>query len=152
MDTYPTSSVYDVGAALTSLAVGEAIVTVLSPEGVPTAVAWTRLYPPESRMAPASPQTIRELLVGSQLQGRYAHEVDPESAYERRTERMREAAERPGTERDTERSEAATRGWGARSGDQTDQLMEFGKVAMRFMRTPTGRQIQRSLFGVLRRR
>ena len=94
-------------------------------------------------MAPASPQTIRELLVGSQLQGRYAHEVDPESAYERLTERMREAAER---------SEAATRGWGARTGDQTDQLMEFGKVAMRFMRTPTGRQIQRSLFGVLRRR
>jgi hypothetical protein len=63
-----------------------------------------------------------------------------------------EAAERPGTERDAERSEAATRGGGARSGEQTDQLIEYGKVAMRFMRTPTGRQIQRSLFGVLRRR
>ncbi len=55
-------------------------------------------------------------------------------------------------EREAERVEAATPGPGARGGDQGAQLMEYGKVGTRFMRTPTGRQIQRSLFGVPRRR
>jgi DNA helicase HerA-like ATPase len=168
-DTFPASTLYDVATALTSLAAGEALVTVLSPRGVPAPVAWTRLYPPESMMAPASPQTIRELLVGSRLQGNYAHEVDPESAYELLAERMREA-EGPAA-RPAEADEAATaaagragrgagragrgaarRGRAPGDGDQTEQLMEFGKAAMRFMRTPAGRQVQRSLLGVLRRR
>jgi uncharacterized protein len=45
VQTYPMTEVYDLASALTSLGVGEAVVTVLSPNGVPTPVAWTRLYP-----------------------------------------------------------------------------------------------------------
>ena len=82
---------YDLASALTSLGVGEAVVTVLSPDGVPTPVAWTRLYPPESRMAPADPATIQAAVAGSAIHGRYAPLVDPDSAYERLTARLQQA-------------------------------------------------------------
>ncbi len=49
--TYPKTDVYDLASALTSLGIGEAVVTVLSERGAPTPVAWTRLRSPRSLMA-----------------------------------------------------------------------------------------------------
>ena len=49
--TYPKTDVYDLASALTSLGIGEAVVTVLSESGAPTPVAWTRLRAPRSLMA-----------------------------------------------------------------------------------------------------
>jgi hypothetical protein len=61
--TFPKSNVYaDLGELLTTLGIGEAVVTILSENGAPTPVAWTRLRPPSSLMAqlaparPSSPQ------------------------------------------------------------------------------------------------
>ena len=51
--TFPMTDHYDVERTITSLGIGEAFVTVLSPKGVPTPLAATRLVPPDSRMAPA---------------------------------------------------------------------------------------------------
>ena len=48
--TFPKSEHYDVGETLTSLGIGEALVTVLTPKGVPTPLAATRLVPPDSLM------------------------------------------------------------------------------------------------------
>ena len=50
--TFPVTTHYDVEQTITSLGIGEALVTVLSPKGVPTPLAATRLVPPDSRMAP----------------------------------------------------------------------------------------------------
>ena len=49
--TYPKTDVYDLASALTSLGIGEAVVTVFSERGAPTPVAWTRLRSPRSLMA-----------------------------------------------------------------------------------------------------
>ena len=46
--TFPTTTHYDVEKTITSLGTGEALVTVLSPRGVPTPLAATRLLPPDS--------------------------------------------------------------------------------------------------------
>ncbi len=51
--TFPMTDHYDVERTITSLGIGEAFVTVLSPKGVPTPLAATRLVPPDSRMSPA---------------------------------------------------------------------------------------------------
>ncbi len=56
--TYPTSKVYDLASALTSLETGEAIVTVLSETGAPTPVAWTRIRAPRSLMGPADDAAV----------------------------------------------------------------------------------------------
>jgi hypothetical protein len=136
--------------------VGEAVVTVLSPDGVPTPVAWTRLYPPESRMAPADPATIQAAVAGSAIHGRYAQQVDPDSAYERLTARLQQAeADRPVPPKPAPRApepEPARRSPAPESGVDSHDLIQVGKMALRFMNTPAGREIQRSIFGVLRKR
>ena len=50
--TFPMTEFYDVERTITSLGIGEAFVTVLSPKGVPTPLAATRLLAPDSLMAP----------------------------------------------------------------------------------------------------
>ena len=50
--TFPMTEFYDVEKTITSLGTGEALVTVLSPRGVPTPLAATRLLAPDSLMAP----------------------------------------------------------------------------------------------------
>ena len=150
VQTYPMTEVYDLASALTSLGVGEAVVTVLSPTGVPTPVAWTRLYPPQSRMAPADPATLERVIAGSAVHGRYAQVVDPESADERLTAKLQQAeADKPIPPPAPER---APRAPAPQGGVDTHDLIQRGKMALRFMNTPAGREIQRSIFGVLRKR
>ncbi|MGX7827270.1 helicase HerA-like domain-containing protein [Actinokineospora sp. 24-640] len=81
--TYPATEHYDLGAALTSLGTGEAVVTVLSETGVPTPVAWTRLRAPRSLMGTIGDDAIRAAAASSPLHAKYAETIDRESAYER---------------------------------------------------------------------
>jgi len=90
--TFPTSQIYDLQSALTSLATGEAIVTVLSETGAPTPVAWTRMRAPRSLMAPADSSAVLAAVTGSPLQRKYGQPVDRESAYELLTGRLRGSA------------------------------------------------------------
>jgi DNA helicase HerA-like ATPase len=93
--TFPTSDFYDVEKLLTSLAIGEAAVTVLSPRGVPTPLAATRLAAPDSSMNPLSDADFAARVAGGALTAKYGMPVDRDSAYERLTSRLareREAA------------------------------------------------------------
>ena len=72
--TYPKTDVYDLASALTSLGIGEAIVTVLSERGAPTPVAWTRLRSPRSLMAAIGDDAIGTAAKASPLQ---RHTVRP---------------------------------------------------------------------------
>ncbi len=94
--TFPVTDHYDVERTITSLGIGEALVTVLSPKGVPTPLAATRLIPPDSRMAPLTDPELAQLIAASQLNARYGAAVDRESAHEIITARLaaaRQAAE-----------------------------------------------------------
>jgi DNA helicase HerA-like ATPase len=81
--TYPKTDVYDLASALTSLGIGEAVVTVLSERGAPTPVAWTRLRSPRSLMAAIGDDAIGTAAKSSPLQATYGQTVDRESAYEK---------------------------------------------------------------------
>jgi DNA helicase HerA-like ATPase len=80
--TFPMTEHFDVASTLTSLGIGEALVTVLSPRGVPTALAPTLLVPPDSLMAPMPPELLRHHITSSGLYQLYAQPVDRESAHE----------------------------------------------------------------------
>jgi DNA helicase HerA-like ATPase len=86
--TFPVTEHYDVERTITSLGIGEALVTVLSPKGVPTPLAATRLIPPDSRMAPLTEPELTQLVAASQLNQRYGTAVDRESAHEIITARL----------------------------------------------------------------
>jgi DNA helicase HerA-like ATPase len=80
--TFPMTDFYDVEATLTSLGIGEALATGLSPKGVPTPLAATLVLPPDSLMAPMPAEQARQAIAGSLLATKYAKAVDRESAHE----------------------------------------------------------------------
>jgi uncharacterized protein len=80
--TFPVTEHYDVEKTITSLGIGEALVTVLSPRGVPTPLAATRLIPPDSQMAPLPPADAQARIAASLLATKYATAIDRESAHE----------------------------------------------------------------------
>jgi DNA helicase HerA-like ATPase len=82
VSTFPKSG-YDLEELLTTLGIGEAVITVLSETGAPTPVAWTRLRAPQSLMAPAPADALSAAVAASPLQAEYGQELDRESAYER---------------------------------------------------------------------
>jgi hypothetical protein len=86
--TFPMTDFYDVERTITSLGTGEALVTVLSPKGVPTPLAATRLQAPDSLMAPIDEVQFRGRIAMSPFQAKYGATVDRDSAHERITARM----------------------------------------------------------------
>jgi DNA helicase HerA-like ATPase len=80
--TFPMTEHYDVEEALTSLGIGEALVTVLEPDGTPSPLAWTRIVPPDSRMAPADEDVLARLVAESPLRVKTFTAPDRESAAE----------------------------------------------------------------------
>jgi uncharacterized protein len=170
--TFPHSG-YDLEELLTTLATGEAVVTVLSEEGAPTPVAWTRLYAPRSSMEPLAPDALAALARGSALAPRYATAVDRESAREllaARTERAereqleraeRDRAERERAERDRadaaddrERERARRRAEADRPRSRTTSRSGGDSALDAFLRSAgsaLGREITRTVLGTRRR-
>ena len=89
--TFPMTDFYNVEEMLTSLGIGEAAITVLSPRGIPTPLAATRLIAPDSSMEPMSETDFAARVAASPLQAKYGTEVDRDSAYERITTRLANA-------------------------------------------------------------
>src|SRR5215212_1183609 len=86
--TFPVTTHYDVERAITSLGTGEALVTVLSPRGVPTPLAATRLLPPDSLMAALPDADVQARIAASAFSTKYGRTVDRESAHEMITARL----------------------------------------------------------------
>jgi uncharacterized protein len=89
--TFPTTTHYDVEKTITSLGIGEALVTVLSPKGVPTPLAATRLLPPDSLMAALPDADLQTRIAASPFRAKYGQTIDRQSAYEIITGRIEAA-------------------------------------------------------------
>lgn len=87
-ENYPISEYYDTAEVLTSLGIGEALITALDEKGRPTPLAATMLRAPMSRMDILNDQELEELLNNSQLSQKYNEIVDRESAYEILTKKI----------------------------------------------------------------
>ncbi|TSD99969.1 DUF853 family protein [Skermania sp. ID1734] len=141
--TYPKTKVYDLEEALTSLGIGEAIVTVLSETGAPTPVAWTRLRPPRSLMDTIGEDAIRVAARSSDLQAKYGQTIDRESAYERLSAKVAQAPVEQEPQRRTPVAEETA----------AERIMRNPAVKsfLRSAASAAGREITRSLFGTRRR-
>ena len=91
--TFPKTPHYEIESTLTSLGIGEALVTVLAPNGTPTMPFAVRMIPPATRMGPLTADELSAALARSAQVKEYATAVDPESARELLLARM--AAEAP---------------------------------------------------------
>lgn len=81
-ENFPLSPFYMTDETLTSLGIGEALVTALNEKGIPTPLAATMLRAPMSRMDILSGQEIASINDSSELVRKYERVIDRESAYE----------------------------------------------------------------------
>lgn len=81
-ENYPISKFYDTKEVLTSLGIGEALISTLDEKGRPTPLAATMLRAPMSRMDILTPAELKELTGSSMLASKYNTTIDRESAYE----------------------------------------------------------------------
>lgn len=93
-DNYPSSEFYKTDEVLTSLGIGEVLVTTLNEKGIPTPLAVTMLRAPQSRMGILSNDEIEELISKSNLVKKYAVTIDADSAYEMLSKKIDDAVAR----------------------------------------------------------
>jgi hypothetical protein len=78
----------DIETAITELAVGEALVSLLDEKGRPSVSERVFVIPPASRIGPISDDERKALIAGSLVAGVYEKKVDRESAYEKLSARV----------------------------------------------------------------
>jgi hypothetical protein len=161
----------DIEAAITELAVGEALVSFLDAKGRPCETERVYVLPPGSQIGPITPQQRQGLLQGSLVAGVYEKVVDRESAHE--LLRAHAQAQQP-ADRDPETGVTRPRVPGATNqgqgqetgsgnvlnellfgrtgprGGQYDGLVQtVAKTAVRTVGSSLGRQLVRGLLGSL---
>lgn len=81
-ENYPISTFYKTDETLTSMGIGEALVTALNEKGIPTPLAHVLLRPPVSRMDILSESEIQNMVSKSPLVRKYNVDLDRDSAFE----------------------------------------------------------------------
>jgi uncharacterized protein len=130
-ETFRANPGVDVATAITELKVGEALVSMLQPDGSPEPVERTLVKPPRSRVGPITPQERQQLRALSPLGAKYDTPVNRESAYEKLTAKAQAAAAAPPPE-------AAPASGKAEPPSTWDKMMQS---AARAASTSIGRQV-----------
>ncbi|MBN9203201.1 helicase HerA-like C-terminal domain-containing protein [Methylibium petroleiphilum] len=156
----------DIATAITELAVGEALVSLLDEKGRPGITQRVFVIPPGSQIGPITPQQRQALIAGSLVAGVYEKVVDRESAYEKlkgRGAATAEAADALKANRGAGGAAPAQDGGGMlgglgdilfgstgpRGGKREGLAESMAKSAVRTMGTTVGREIIRGVLGSL---
>ncbi|GGB36837.1 hypothetical protein GCM10011380_27810 [Sphingomonas metalli] len=91
-ETFRANPGVDVATAITELKVGEALVSLLQPDGSPSPVERTLIKPPQSRVGPVTPDERKVLVQTDAIGDKYDHAIDRESAEEILAAKTNEAA------------------------------------------------------------
>ncbi len=133
---YPLTDFYDTEALITSLGIGDALVTALSEKGTPTPLAHTMLRAPSTRMDVLSPLEIDGLVSRSQLMAKYDRVIDGESAHEILERRMEDTRNTPVPEAPKPKT-------------PTSRRSSSGEIMQRQVANTVVRELTRGLMGVL---
>lgn len=140
---------FDTERTLQELATGEALVSVLDENGVPTVVQRAGILPPRSSMNAADPSAIEAAIKSSPLYEKYSVTVDRESAYEmlaaiceKEAEEKKKAEEEEAREKEQKQKEKEKeKARKARSRRQSPVEKAVNSAA-----TSIGRELGRSIF------
>ncbi|MBQ7923110.1 MAG: DUF853 family protein [Clostridia bacterium] len=80
--SFRENEAFDTAEAIQALGVGEALVSVLDPDGIPSIVQKANILPPKSSMKAVNAVLLQSAVLASPLRDKYAEEEDRESAYE----------------------------------------------------------------------
>lgn len=152
--TFRANPKMNVETALTELAVGEALVSVLDEQGKPTMVERVWIFPPASQMGPASAESVQKAIQSSVLYGHYEKSVDRESAYERLAQKSEKMPPPTSPQMAPASSIPATMatllgGLGKTSRSRQGPVEAMAMSAARAIGSQVGRQIIRGVLGSL---
>ncbi len=150
-ENFPNSPFYKTDELLTQMGMGEALVTVLNEKGMPTALSYSLLVSPRSRMDILSEQEIDELVSKSKLAPRYNKIVDPESAFEilsRKMEQVQQQEELVKAQKEAEKMERTTSSSRNRQEKSTLEAILSSPAAKQIGRTASNALV-RGLLGAL---
>jgi uncharacterized protein len=91
-DTFRVNPAIDVGSAITELKIGEALVSLLQPDGAPEPVQRVLIKPPSTRVGPLTPQERQVIVTTDAIGSKYDALVDRDSAEEMLQVKASEAA------------------------------------------------------------
>jgi uncharacterized protein len=81
-DTFRVNPDIDVATAITELKIGEALVSLLQPDGSPSPVQRTLIKPPSTRVGPLTPEERKVIVSTDAIGAKYDTLLDPQSAEE----------------------------------------------------------------------
>ena len=150
----------DIEAAITELAVGEALVSLLDAKGRPSVTERVYVLPPGSQIGPITAQQRQQLMQDSLVAGVYEKAVDRESAYEKLQGRAAASApaanSAPGGGAAGQTASGGIMGGlkdvlfgttGPRGGVHDGLAQSMAKSAVRTMGSSVGREIIRGVLG-----
>ncbi len=143
---YPDSEYYDTTEVLTSLGIGEALVSALDEKGRPTPLAATMMRAPMSRMDVLTDLELSKLLSKSKLVKKYNEDVDRESAYEMLNEKIEKAEAEEAKEKVKKEKEALKK---AESKRKTTITRRKSTRINPIVKVLTSATFIRSVFGIL---
>lgn len=82
-ETFRENPAFDAKQAITELAVGEALVSTLDSDGIPSVVERALIIPPATQLRPLAKTLRQQVLDDSPVLGKYDQALDRESAHER---------------------------------------------------------------------
>jgi len=150
---------FDSETAIMELGVGEALVSTLEEDGIPSIVERTMVRPPVSRIGPATEAERGKVLKSSPFAGRYDKEIDRESAHEKLKSRVEQieapklnqfptAAQQAAKQQPQAAPKTAPRAAAKPRGRQRQTVTEaLTKSVVRSIGSSVGRQIGRGLLG-----
>lgn len=92
-ENYPISEFYKTDELLTSIGIGQALITALNEKGIPTPLAATHLRAPMSRIGVLTPDEIQQIVSASSIAPKYNEVIDRESAFEILNAKLKAAEE-----------------------------------------------------------
>ena len=145
-ENYPDSKYYNTSEVLTSLGIGEALVSALDEKGKPTPLAATMMRAPMSRMDILSEAELGNLLAQSQLAKKYNTEIDRDSAYEMLNEKIKQADAEEAKEKARLEKEALKKAESKRKTTSTRRKSTRQNPFLKVLTSPT---VIRSVLGIL---
>ncbi|HEY6381189.1 MAG TPA: helicase HerA-like domain-containing protein, partial [Pseudolabrys sp.] len=144
-DTFRPNKDLDTAKAITELGKGEALVSFLEGNGVPSMVQRTMIRPPCARIGPVTPAERKAVIAKSPVKGKYDTPVDSESAYEILQKRMQNTAATPAPGQPGQQDQAgqAGGGWFGQIGGMIGTI--FGTNVPRGTRLSTGQRMSREV-------
>lgn len=143
---YPDTEYYDTADVLTSLGIGEALVSALDEKGKPTPLAATMMRAPMSRMDMLTESELGSLLTASKLARKYNEEIDRNSAYEMLNKKIEQAEAEEAKQKAKEEQEALKKAESKRRTSSSRRRSTRQNPIVKVLSSPT---VIRSVLGIL---